>query len=236
MIEVQFGNDHKKIIAAFNALKVHDTKEWNKDEYAEIRKIIKDHYLQEQNYMCQFCRQKFKVKHNRVWDVEHIIPRSTHPQFTFTSKNLCVICPDCNNEKNSGSVLNREQIQKFPTASSAYKICHPHFDIYNEHIDAIVPGQLYKWHSSKGRYTIRIYGLDRFLKGTGRSKKLDQNSSVFRLMTSAMADDEDYATHEKKLLEELLLKHSANIGHENTINTLRALRESNIKACSTKAD
>lgn len=225
MNEVIFLEEDLYLINEFNSLEDKGSVSWSDDKYSHIRKTIKSHYLKEQNYTCFFCRQRMVVNSNRAWDAEHIISKSTHPSFMFEPKNLCIACPDCNNEKRDGRVLDRESRVKFPMHSNAYKIVHPHFDIYDDHLEVIVVGKLYRIKTPKGRYTYRIYGLDRFMMDAGLCREQNRSDNVQKLMQSALMDPKSYELYEERILEELLLKHSRKIGSEETLNAIKKLRQ-----------
>lgn len=225
MNEVIFLGEDLELVNEFNLLKDKESVSWSDEKYSHVRKTIKDHYLKEQDYTCCFCRQRIVVKSNRAWDAEHIISKSTHPNFMFEPKNLCITCPDCNNEKRDGQVLDREDRVRFPMNSNAYKIVHPHFDSYDEHLDVIVVGKLYRIKTFKGRYTYRIYGLDRFMMDAGLSREEKGSDKVQKLMQSALTDSKNYDAHETRLLEELLLKQSKKIGSETTLDAIQKLRQ-----------
>ena len=225
MNEVSYLGEDLDLVTEFNNLKDKKSVSWSDEKYTHIRKTIKDHYLKEQNYTCFFCRQRIIVTSNRAWDAEHVISKLTHPDFMFEPKNICIACPDCNNEKRDNQVLKRDNIIKFPRSSNAYKTVHPHFDNYIDHLKVIVEGKLYQWKTTKGRYTYRIYGLDRFMKDSGRSGKTDIDSRMQNLMKAALTDTSDYEMHEKTLLEELLLKYSEKLGSKTTLSAIQNLRK-----------
>jgi len=217
------GKDEEQVIE-FNLLKDKSPENWSDEKYSSVRKTIKDHYLKEQNFTCCFCKQQIFVKSNRAWDAEHIISKFSHPAFMFEPQNLCISCPDCNNEKRDKGVLDRESRVRFPTISSAYKVVHPHFDKYEEHLKVLVVGKLYKWKTKKGRFTCRIYGLDRFMEDSGRNSNVESGSNVQKLMKSALISSTDYEIVEKQLLEELLLKYSSIIGDGEAVGAIKKLR------------
>jgi len=225
MNEVEFFGEDKELVAKFNSLKDKSLVAWGDEKYSRVRKTIKDHYLKEQDYTCFFCKQRIVVKNNRAWDAEHLISKSSHPVFMFEPKNLCISCPDCNNEKNDKRVLDREDRVRFPTLSKAYKIVHPHFDNYEDHLKVIVPGELYQYrhNSKKGLFTYRTYGLDRFMEDAGRAKGIDPK---FRdLLISVLISTKNSESIEDELLEELLLKRSAKIGSKETLDVIKKLRK-----------
>lgn len=225
MNEVIYLGEDLDLVNEFNSLKDKESVSWSDEKYSHVRKTIKNHYLKEQDHTCFFCRQRIVVNSNRAWDAEHIISKSTHPGFMFEPKNLCITCPDCNNEKRDGRVLDRESRVRFPMSSNAYKIVHPHFDSYDDHLDVIVVGKLYRIKTPKGRYTYRIYGLDRFMMDAGLCREENGSDKVQKLMQSALVDSKNYEVYEEKLLEYLLLKHSKKIGSETTLDAIKKLRQ-----------
>lgn len=228
MIEVSFSSCERAAIVSFEQSAAQSASDWADKSFDLIKKVIKDHYLKVQNYTCCFCRQRTVVKHNRGWDTEHIISRSSNPKFMFYPQNLCVTCIDCNVEKSSKNVLvSTKKITKFPARSSAYLIVHPHFDNYDDHIRVVVAGQLYEWITPKGRETLHIYGLDRFLKIADRSKL--PGSNLRRLLVSALLskDNDTYDSAELELLEYLALKHSDKLGPQLSVDLLKSLRVKN---------
>lgn len=225
MHEVNYIGEDLKLVEDFNKSANKKTEDWSDEKYSNLRKKIKDHYLKEQDYTCFFCRQRIKVKHNRAWDTEHIIARSLYPKFTFEPKNLCVICIDCNIEKSDDPVLRRNNIVKLPKKSGSYKLIHPHFDDYDDHIQVLVVGELYKHKSPKGKFTFRLYGLDRFYAASGLDKDEYKDTKAKNLMRSALMDTGGYEELEMKLLQELIIKRSNKIGKEEAFDIIKKLNE-----------
>jgi hypothetical protein len=131
--------------------------------WGRLKKNVKDHYIRAQDYQCPYCLQRIEVDHNGAWDAEHIIPRKTHPQFTFESYNLCVSCKDCNSAKSDKKVSYARIKEKFSCSSDDYLICHPHFDEYSEHIKVVSVAGFYMPRTPKGKALIETCGLLRFL-------------------------------------------------------------------------
>ncbi|MEZ8409563.1 HNH endonuclease [Vibrio splendidus] len=132
-------------------------------ELTRLKKHIKDFYILSQDYTCVYCRQKMVVEHNAVWDTEHIVPKSTHPQFLFKPENLCVACKDCNGKKSNKNVLVNNKKQSFSIDMQDYLIVHPHFDNYDEHIRLVSESLMFIPRTDKGLYTIETCGLLRFI-------------------------------------------------------------------------
>lgn len=148
---------------------------WNDLENTNInsfRKDIRNHYLDEQNLTCFYCKQYIFSKNGLHWQVEHILPKSLFPQFLLEPINLIVICPTCNSEKGDQNPLNGNNACnkiKYPSKGSRFKIIHPFYDNYEEHIDKIPANHCdYPDHyflralTKKGKNTVKTCDLNRF--------------------------------------------------------------------------
>lgn len=225
MIEVSFSICELAAIEHFEQSSAQSASDWASKSFESIKKTIKDHYLSVQNYTCCFCKQRIVVRHNRGWDTEHIISRSSYPKFMFFPQNLCVACIDCNFEKSSKDVLAvSRKVTRFPARSSAYSIVHPHFDTYEDHIRVVDAGQFYMWITPKGRETLRVYGLDRFLRVADRSQLPGANVKRLQVSAYLSKDDGVYDSAELELLEYLALKYSDKLGSKLSVEVLKSLR------------
>ncbi|HCG0853730.1 TPA: HNH endonuclease [Pseudomonas aeruginosa] len=143
--------------------------EWNETtgEITTLRNTVRAHYLQQQNFRCAYCRIEKKEHHGLTWDVEHIIPKATHPNFLYTAQNLALACKECNIAKGNKEVLTqpRARLRDFPTRSEDYKIVHPHFDTYSDHFELTIVGGKIRHrakNSHKAKETYIICDLIRF--------------------------------------------------------------------------
>ncbi|MEZ9796333.1 HNH endonuclease [Vibrio cyclitrophicus] len=159
---VVYSEGELTLVNDFNQRDDISGNDWGSDEFNDIRMSIKSHYKIEQNYKCPYCAVEYPINHGMVWDIEHIVSKDKKVQFMFEPRNLCVACKDCNGAKGSEEVLVNPNRIRFPSSSQNYKIIHPHFDTYHEHINAIVPGDFYRPLSEKGEFTIITCRLLRF--------------------------------------------------------------------------
>lgn len=163
----KYTESEAKLVDEFLSLSDDEMYEfWNKingGAWAALKKNLKDHYIKVQDYQCPYCLQRIEVDHNGVWDAEHIIPRRSHPQFTFEALNLCVSCKDCNGAKGDKKTALARVKAKFSSDSDDYIISHPHFDQYSDHIKVVSVAGFYMPRSPKGKTTIEVCGLLRFL-------------------------------------------------------------------------
>lgn len=165
MIEnlVTYEESHQTLIDVYHSsvLKDLDPSYWNKDEVTPVRTAIKQHYIREQNYKCCYCQKETLSSHGRVWDVEHIVPKSTHPHFLFEPENLAVSCVDCNSAKGDTRVLSNNSVVRYPRRSEAFFIVHPHYDNFSSHIKTF-GSNFYQAKTRKGENTIAICRLMRY--------------------------------------------------------------------------
>lgn len=176
---------------------------WNYDELEPVKAEVKNHYKIEQNFRCSYCWRKILVKHSATWDTEHIVPRALHPEFIFEPKNLCIACKDCNVAKGDAEVLVNKTRKRYPTKSSAFKIVHPHFDNYEEHISIHID-HIYKPKSDKGKFTIEHCNLLRFSYGHfGFDINLASKPKLIEKMTEYLSETDE--SRRNDLLQTILL-------------------------------
>ncbi|WP_278939446.1 HNH endonuclease [Pseudomonas helleri] len=215
-----FSGSEFLLTEAFKALpaeKMYDFwKETNNGAWGALKKNLKDHYIKVQGFQCSYCLQTIEVFHNGAWDAEHIIPRITHPQFSFEPLNICVSCKDCNSAKHDKKVVYARVKSKFSKDSDDYLICHPHFDEYSDHIRVISIAGFYMPKTIKGKNLIEMCGLLRFLfkfsgfecdisqiqKKTFELNNILQETNDPLVMSYVFASLEDLGREGRRLLRE----------------------------------
>lgn len=148
---------------------------WSDEDLEPVRKEIRDHYRKIQRLVCVYCQSPISNRSASGAPIEHIAPKSIYLQHIFEPRNLCVICPDCNEYKSKREVFNEPAIKNknrvsYPTNTNDFRIMHPHFDDYERHI--IKRNRLYVEITDKGGYTIYICNLNRFFKVFGQCDEL----------------------------------------------------------------
>ncbi|SHO23891.1 Putative uncharacterized protein [Moritella viscosa] len=201
MIEncVMYSNEDVRLVTDFTEREDRNGNAWSNEEFVDIKTKIKNHYKVAQNYTCPYCKVIYPITHGMVWDIEHIIAKDKKPQFMFEPKNLCVACKDCNGAKTSKEVLVNKNRATFPVRGSDYKIVHPHFDQYEQHINAIVPGDFYRPLTFKGEFTIITCRLLRFYGVVQR----EQPDLEVDELAKAMITSEGFA---RRVLEDELVR------------------------------
>lgn len=160
--------DTKAIEKASNGNPQKD--DWEKSTLKDYKDRVRRYYRNQQNKKCVYCRMDVSSA-TSYFHIEHIVPKSLHPEWMYEPLNLCVACANCNSAKNNQKVLSDENVTILPTESSSYLIIHPHFDHYFEHIE-IVEGLLYKGLTPKGVKTIELCNLTRVSLLSERAKQL----------------------------------------------------------------
>lgn len=168
-------------------------KNWSDDDLAGIRKSLRDHYRIEQTGVCCFCRNTVSLQSALNSHVEHIAPKSLYKDFMFNPKNLCVICTDCNEIKRNQEVFDKvpdtvtagQTRRRYPYASSAFRIVHPHIDEYDDHILQV--DKLYVDLTSKGHFTIGACGLNRFVHEFGWDQELINVPELMKMMSEFLS-------------------------------------------------
>ncbi|WP_313241550.1 HNH endonuclease [Stutzerimonas kunmingensis] len=134
---IAFSEAAEKIISEKLADPNFTHQNWSDEDLLEVRQEIRQHYRGEQRLTCSYCRNPISSRSASGASIEHIIPKSQYPQFIFEPKNLCLICPDCNEikrKKDSLNFLERNNVKRYPRVSRSFKIVHPHYDVYSDHI------------------------------------------------------------------------------------------------------
>lgn len=140
--------------------------DWGADDLMPLRSKIRAFYRSEQLGVCAYCKGDVSLTSAGNAHIEHIAPKSLYLDFIFEPKNLCVVCADCNTIKRNQEVFNRvpdtvfRGITQYPRSSSAFKIVHPYFDDYDDHI--LIMGRIYIDKSDKGAFTISACKLNRY--------------------------------------------------------------------------
>lgn len=132
--------------------------DWDYYHLGDVISKIRTHYTEEQGNLCAFCKLPFRDE----IQVEHLIPKagknSPRKDFSYTPKNLCVTCRFCNTNKSTNNDFVSYSGTHYPTSGNSFKIIHPHFDKYFDHI-SIVEKSRYVAKTLKGFKTIKRMGL-----------------------------------------------------------------------------
>lgn len=185
---VFLAEESLKIIETVKKQIDFDYRSWGDDSLESVRKEIRDHYRFLQQGTCSYCKQNLSLIAAANCQIEHIVPKMLHEEFMFTPKNLCVICADCNQIKKEQETLKeipetlkgKKERKQYPRSSGAFKIVHPHFDNWDEHI--LNFDGLYVDKSMKGHFTIGACRLNRKLHQFGYDESITNDDEISELM------------------------------------------------------
>lgn len=187
---VVYDGDEQALIELTLAEQEFDGASWGNEELGELKTRIKQHYIREQSYRCCYCKQPLYAHHGRVWDIEHIIARATRSDFMFDPRNLAVACVECNQAKGANPETDPGR-RSFPDRAALYRIVHPHFHSWEEHIE-LEGESTYHALSPEGKFTIYHCDLFRFRErvvGTRqpiRDRRFERDIGELRLAKSSM--------------------------------------------------
>lgn len=134
-----------------------------------FKKNFRKDMYKKQNELCVYCRIHSPSACVPM-HIEHIVYKDKHPQWMFLPENLCIACPLCNEYKGTSEVLTNPQTKIYPKTSNGFKIIHPLYDIYSEHIE-LLGGILYRGKTDKGIFTINTCHLYRVELAKERADK-----------------------------------------------------------------
>lgn len=181
---------------------------WDEDDLIDLRRAIREFYKKQQHGFCSYCKNPVSIQAAENCHVEHIAPKSKYRNFIFEPKNLCVICADCNKIKRDQEILAQEPDtvkrgstrRLYPRSSNAFKIVHPHFDNYDDHIE-IFGDYVYVDKTVKGGHTILYCNLNRRLHKFGWRREYVEDSSVIDMASKLLAETDP--SGQRRMIEEM---------------------------------
>lgn len=180
MDRFNYSQEETDYIEKFNGT---DSKYWeNIDPNMDtIKSKIRSYYLPLQKYECCYCKMLKQEKNGKAWNIEHIFPRETYPQFTFTPINLAMSCIECNNSKLAQDIkVGKNPIKRYPKSGSNIKIIHPHLDDYNLHIKVNKSPNGFIFHTP--------------IKGSKKAKNTIVMCNLFRFQEAAFGSENHYVS------------------------------------------
>lgn len=171
---IVFSENSKAAIDAILASPDFTHNDWSRAELESVRVEIRDFYRAEQKANCVYCNDAVALQSATGAPIEHVASKAKYPHYIFEPLNLCVACPDCNEIKRDREVLDPVVIntapKRYPKNTHRYRIVHPHYDAYEDHIEHV--GIFYWAKTKKGSYTIYICGLDRYVRAFHMSQEI----------------------------------------------------------------
>lgn len=145
--------------------------DWEKSCLNDLKERLRTYYGRKQHRYCAYCRTRVNDSQASA-EVEHIVPKSKHPEWMYEPFNMCYSCRMCNTVKGYNKpILANDNTESLPHLSNGYLLIHPHLDNYSRHIE-IVDNVLYKGKTKKGKYTIKTCGLNRYALAAERAEAI----------------------------------------------------------------
>lgn len=222
-----YSDEFKEKIASYKALPPaqRTAQFWdNSDDKTLVRlkSELKEFYLKQQDFRCAYCQQRMEVEHLAAWDAEHIISKNNYPLFMFEAENLCISCKDCNTEKLEKNVLRNSGRKRFPKQRDDYIFYHPHFDTYGDEIKVLSDSLFFLPKTPKGRKTIEICGLLRFVFKYANygSISIELKQEINRLNTALQKTTDPLEEHVLMAQIEEFMKEAKNISRKVAISRI----------------
>ncbi|WP_375586834.1 HNH endonuclease [Flagellimonas aurea] len=207
---ITYSEEAKVKISSYDVNESFDHTIWDSEDLEKLRKEIRDYYREEQKAICSYCRQVISIVYPTDAHIEHIAPKSLHPEYTFVEKNLCVVCSDCNQIKRNQETIKEipdtiknKYKKKYPNKSDDFYIVHPHFDDFDKHI-LIINGFYIDNDSRKGNFTIGACRLNRKLSISGWEPEVVEETVIIEDFTKFI--EEKNVLKKGKILESIKRK------------------------------
>lgn len=177
------------------------TKCWDsKKKYIKsFKKNLREDMYEKQNKLCAYCRIHVPLACVPMHR-EHIVYKDDHPQWMFLPENLCVACPTCNEFKGTTEVLNDPKTTTYPETSTGFKIIHPMYDKYSEHIE-LVGDVLYRGKTDKGIFTINtchLYRVDLAEERVDMKKYSENKGNIIAELINLLRMPDTYVDDREK--------------------------------------
>lgn len=101
---------------------------------AKIKRALRLFLIDRQGARCCYCR-RWLMNNAYASPIEHILPRSTYPQFAVQFWNMALSCYHCNElkKKDVWGAFD-EQMPHYPQPPAILNFFHPRYHRYDEHV------------------------------------------------------------------------------------------------------
>lgn len=173
-----------------------------KTQIKSFKKNLRDDMYVKQHTLCAYCRIHVPSSCYPL-QIEHIVYKDGHPQWMFLPENLCGSCLWCNNFKSTTEVLEDTQTETYPKTSGGFKIIHPLYDKYSDHIE-LIGDVLYSGKTDKGRFTINtchLYRVDLAEERVDQKMHNDKKGDIIAELVYLAARSNKYVDDGDKFLK-----------------------------------
>lgn len=139
--------------------------DWSAPTLEPVRKRLKKHHMAAERQRCVYCHEEILDEHGMHWNIDHVVPKSLAPEFTYFPENLALCCWGCNQAKGKIDPRMKGALRKssYPSKSQNYLAFHPYFDEWGEHLYKDAETKLFvpRNDSKKGASLIETCNLQR---------------------------------------------------------------------------
>ncbi len=191
--------------------KPNSQKAWNYSKHSKLKEKIKLHHSYIQDDMCAYCRQPIKFE-GYGEPIEHIIPKSKKYRWMFHPKNVCLSCYGCNTKKGTKNPLAQSfanyghRYIDLPQGSIHYKIIHPHYDSYSNHLYEEKFICKVKNGSNKGTETMKMCDLNRLEILYTRARRKNTSHKQLRKILAMVLIDTSFTLEERQTAQNMIYK------------------------------
>lgn len=179
-------------------------KDWDsgKTYIKGFKKHLRQDMYDKQNKLCAFCRIHVPLACVPMHR-EHIVYKNKHPQWMFLPENLCVACPSCNEYKGTTEVLTNPRTKTYPKMSNGFKIIHPLYDKYSDHIE-LLGDILYRGKTDKGIFTINtchLYRAELAKERADQKMYAENKGNIIAELTHLTTLSDKYVDNNKEFIQ-----------------------------------
>lgn len=179
-------------------------KDWDskKIHIKNFKNNLRRDMYNKQNKLCVFCRIHVPLACVPMHR-EHIVYKDKHPQWMFLPENLCVACPSCNEYKGTTEVLANPRVKKYPKTSNGFKIIHPLYDRYSDHIE-LLGDILYRGKTDKGIFTINtchLYRVELAKERADKKRYAENKGNIVAELTHLATLSNKYVDDNKEFIQ-----------------------------------
>ena len=181
-----------------------DASDWDSDKKGirSFKKNLRQDMYRKQNKLCAYCRIHVSIACEPLHR-EHIVHKDEHPQWEFLPENLCVSCYWCNVYKGTTEVLENPRTTAYPKSGDGFKIIHPLYDKFSDHIE-LIGDVLYRGKTEKGIFTIdtcHLYRVDLAEERVDQKMYEDNKGKVVAELVHLATMSEKYVDDKDKFLQ-----------------------------------
>lgn len=205
--------------------------DWDKQSLKNLKDKLRNELLEYQNYSCAYCRREITQEIGRS-ELDHIIPSSLAPKFTFVRANLTLTCKRCNHRKkdHNPTVLASFALRYakcYLSDQDEYIWIHPYIHKYEDHI-RVIGGTFFESvnDSDKGLAVISGCKLDELAQVVDIQKtaKIKRSKSPMQAIFKVLGE---YPEEDADSLSKRLHIKFPNIPHALFLEKIEKLRSDN---------